>query len=83
MAKMYFSLSLTNDVTSPLARSPQPFSIAIGRKVLVQQIDQFHALHLRYQQRDVIHAFGFYAQGFFHVLQLIRILKLRPDLSEW
>src|SRR5258708_28998246 len=60
----------------------QPFSIAIGGKVLVQQLRQFHALHLRYQQRDIIDAFGLYAQGFFHAPQLIRILGLRPDLSE-
>ena len=60
----------------------QPFSIAIGRKVLVQQLGQFHVLHMRYQQGDIIDAFCLYIQGFFHVFQLIRILRLRPDLSE-
>lgn len=68
------------DYTDP--SQAQPFSIAIGRKVFVQQLRQFHALHLRDQQRDIIDAFGLYAQGFFHVLQLIRILRLCLDLSE-
>lgn len=34
------------------------------------------------QQRDIISAFGLYVQCFFHVFQLTRILKWRPDLSE-
>lgn len=60
----------------------QPFSITVDRKVFVQQSHQLHLLHVSNQQRDIIDPFGLNAQGFFHVLQLIRILKLRPGLSE-
>jgi hypothetical protein len=60
----------------------QPFSIPVGGNVLVQQIGQVHALHRCQQQWDIVDAFGLYAQGFFHVPQLSRILRSRLDLSE-
>ncbi len=60
----------------------QSFPVTVGGNVLVQQLNQFHALHVRDQQRNIIHTFCLYAQALFHALQLPSILKLRPDLSE-
>jgi hypothetical protein len=48
----------------------QSLAMAVRGNVLVQQLAQFHALHVGDQQRDIIHSFRFYAQCFFYALSL-------------
>lgn len=78
-------LGLREDVGQPQSRHPaqtQPHTVAVRRKVPIQQLNQSHALHLSQQQRDVIDPLGLDCQCFIHITKLIRIWRLRPDLRE-
>ena len=66
-------ISLREDMGQPdnaQCSHAQSFAMTVGGNVLVQHFCYLHVLHVADQQGDVIYAFCFYVQGFFHAFSL-------------